>query len=461
MASTFVVGAAADITPEATLRLRQRTYAGYASGPMPPPGHSPRLGGMSTADLRRVLPVDAVLALLVGGLAMASTVWVRWQPRGGPPMRHGGPPFRPPELEAVPTAWSLPWLVLLGLIVVVAGVALRRIFPRSGYVAVVAGVAVFLAAGGPYGPVLLAPALAVLGLAGALPLRGWLPWLGALPIMMSAGFWRQPYGGLLDPALWPAVVFGSAAIVLPALISMLWRSRRESEARDRQVERDRYLYAERMRIAREVHDVVGHSLSVINLQAGVALHVLEKRPEQVAASLEAIRASSKDALTELRHTLGVFREAGGPDPVAPQAGLDRLDDLVAAVRSAGRRVEVRMQGDLRTGVPAAVDHAAYRIVQEALTNVVRHAPGASVIIDVRRVDGTVRVSVSDDGPPVSGRNLLSGNGIRGMGERAAAVGGRLDVRPGPGHGVVVDAVLPVGSAGPNGPGGFGGADGRS
>jgi signal transduction histidine kinase len=206
-----------------------------------------------------------------------------------------------------------------------------------------------------------------------------------------------------------------------------------------------------MRIAREVHDVVGHSLSVINLQAGVALHVLDKpdwsgRPEQVAASLEAIRSSSKDALTELRHTLGMFRDADGPEPTAPQAGLDRLDELVAAVRSAGRRVEVRTEGDLRSGVPAAVDHAAYRIVQEALTNVVRHAGDASVMINLSRTDGQLWVSVADDGRQVRASDVLSGNGIRGMRERAAAVGGQADARPGPGGGVVVEAVLPIAMA---------------
>ena len=241
------------------------------------------------------------------------------------PMRHGGPPFRVPEAELTSTAWSVPWVVGVGLAVIVAGLVVRRVLPRPGYVLVVLATTAFLAAGGPYGPVLLAPALAVLGMATTLPLRSWAPWLAALPVMMSAGFWRQPYAGLLDPAIWPAALFGSAAVILPALFVVLRRSRREADVRDREAERDRYVYAERMRIAREVHDVVGHSLSVIHLQAGVALHVLDKRPEQVAASLEAIRLTSKDALAELRHTLGMFREADGPDPTGPAAGLSQLD----------------------------------------------------------------------------------------------------------------------------------------
>ncbi len=401
---------------------------------------------MPAASPRQLL-VDAVLALAVGVLAYGSTRWDRWwdQParHDGTVVRHGGPPFRPPDPELTSTAWSLPWVVGLAIVAMVAGLVIRRTFPRSGYVVVVVATAAFLAAGGPYGPALLAPGLAVLGMATTLPLRSWTPWLAGLPVMMSAGFWRQPYGGLLDPAIWPAALFGSAAIVLPALFVVLRRSRREAEARDREVERDRYVYAERMRIAREVHDVVGHSLSVIHLQAGVALHVLDRRPEQVAASLEAIRVTSKDALAELRHTLGMFRDADGSEPTGPPAGLGQLDALVAPLRAAGRSVEIRVAGDGRGEVPTSVDHAAYRIVQEALTNVVRHAGDSSVIVELTLVDSALRILVTDDGPGVTEGDLHPGNGISGMRERATAVGGRLDVRPGVGRGTIVEAVLPV------------------
>ena len=413
---------------------------------------TPRAATTRSGAVRRVLPIDAAIGLAIGALAFGSTRWSQWwdaeEVRGGPPMRHGGgPPFRRPDPDLVSTAWSLPWLVGLGIVAIVAGLVVRRIFPRAGYLAVVTGTTAFLAAGGPYGPALLAPAIAVLGLATTLPLRAWVPWLAALPIMMSAGFWRQPYVGLLDLAIWPASLFGSAAIILPALFVVLRRSRREAEAQDREAERDRYIYAERMRIAREVHDVVGHSLSVINLQAGVALHVLDRRPEQVAASLEAIRSSSKEALTELRHTLGMFREADGPEPTAPQAGLGRVDDLVSALQSAGRPVELRKSGDLSRVLPAAVDHAAYRIVQEALTNVVRHAGQAPVTVGLTRGDDHLRIEVVDGGAPIEWADLQPGNGIRGMQERAAAVGGRLEVRPGVPGGVVVEAVFPIAGEG--------------
>ena len=402
---------------------------------------------MPATSPRQVLPIDAALALAVGVLAFVSTRWDEWwdEPdrRGGVQMRRGGPPFRPPDLEVASTAWTLPWLVGLGIAAMVAGLIVRRIFPRFGFVVVVVATAAFLAAGGPYGPALLGSGLAVLGMATTLPLRSWTPWLVALPVMMSAGFWRQPYGGLLDPAIWPAALFGSAAVILPALLVVIRRARREADARDRELERDRYVYAERMRIAREVHDVVGHSLSVIHLQAGVALHVLDKRPQQVADSLEAIRVTSKDALAELRYTLGMFRDTDGPDPTRPQAGLSQLDDLVAPLRAAGRSVELRISGDLGDTVPAAVSHAAYRIVQEALTNVVRHAGNSSVIIELTRTSVQLRIVVSDDGPPITESDLHAGNGIRGMRERAAAVGGQLHVRPREGRGTTVEATLPI------------------
>ena len=178
-----------------------------------------------------------------------------------------------------------------------------------------------------------------------------------------------------------------------------------------------------MRIARDVHDVVGHSLSVITMQAGVALHVLDRRPDQVAASLEAIRTTSREALAELRTTLEVFRDPESGEPRAPVPGLARLDDLVGALRQAGRSVEVVREGD-GPPLPAAVDQAAFRIIQEALTNVVRHAEQATAVVRVARTPGRLVVEVSDDGP--ASAVPAAGNGIRGHG--GAGSGGRRHAR---------------------------------
>jgi signal transduction histidine kinase len=225
------------------------------------------------------------------------------------------------------------------------------------------------------------------------------------------------------------------------------RGRREAVHRDREEDRRRTAYEERLRIAREVHDVVGHSLAVVTMQAGVALHVLDKQraagvpvSPEVSASLEAIRRSSRDALAELRTTLGTFRdEAGGSR--TPTAGLDRLDDLVGALRSAGRRIDVVRTPEDPGPLPAAVDSAAFRIVQEGLTNVVRHAGEARATVRIDRGPDALVVQVSDDGPGAS--RLEEGNGIRGMRERAASLGGTVTVGPGAARGLVLRADLPL------------------
>jgi signal transduction histidine kinase len=235
--------------------------------------------------------------------------------------------------------------------------------------------------------------------------------------------------------------------VLPVLVALLRRGRREALRRDREEDRRRTVYEERLRMAREVHDVVGHSLSVVTMQAGVALHVLDKHraagagvPVEVTASLEAIRRSSRDALAELRTTLGVFRDPAG-EPRTPTAGLDRLDDLVGALRAAGRRIDVVRTPEDLGAVPAAVDQAAFRIVQEALTNVVRHAGEARATVRVVRGRDALLVEVADDGPGAP--RLEEGNGIRGMRERAASLGGTVSVEPGVGRGLVLRADLPL------------------
>lgn len=382
----------------------------------------------------RPLLVDSAVALVVGwmcwwgsrfGLAPAADR-VDWDygPRGRPW------PDRPEVL-----AW-----VLLPILVLVAGLVVRRVWPRAAFLVIVAGVGGYLAAGAVFGLVFLAPALGIYAMAMALPQRRWLPLTALLVPMIVAGHWREPYLGLLNPGLYAGLVVGVALALVPALVALLRRSRRETDRAAREQDRRRYAYEERMRIARDVHDVVGHSLSVITLQAGVALHVLDRRPEQVAASLEAIRTTSREALAELRTTLAVFRDPSSDEPRAPLPGLARLDDLVAALRQAGRTVEV-----VRTGgnepLPAAVDQAAFRIIQEALTNVVRHADQATATVRATREPGRLVVEVTDEGPATA--VPPAGNGIHGMGERARAVGGTLEVTVRPAGGLLIRAVLPT------------------
>jgi signal transduction histidine kinase len=193
-------------------------------------------------------------------------------------------------------------------------------------------------------------------------------------------------------------------------------------------------------VARELHDVVSHSIAMINFRAGVALHVIDRRPEEAKAAREAIRQGSGGAMQELRAALGVLHAPGG-SPRAPGPGLAQLGDLVAGVAAAGRAVDVEVDGD-PAELPPAVDLAVYRVVQESLTNVVRHAgPAAAATVGVAYQPGQVVVEVSDDGPGPPAA-VEPGSGITGMRERVTAAGGHLEAGPQPGGGFRVIARLP-------------------
>jgi signal transduction histidine kinase len=198
---------------------------------------------------------------------------------------------------------------------------------------------------------------------------------------------------------------------------------------------------ERLSIAREVHDVVAHSLAMINVQASVGAHVADRRPEDAKQALLAIKEASHTALADLRATLAVLRSGEGK---APAPSLRRLAELTEPTTAAGLPVEVvGKPGEL----PAPVDSAAYRIVQESLTNAVRHARDASrVTVRFAREDGSIEVVVRDDGSGPVGPGGDTGNGLRGMRERAEALGGTFTAGTCSGGGFEVKAVLPVGES---------------
>jgi signal transduction histidine kinase len=213
---------------------------------------------------------------------------------------------------------------------------------------------------------------------------------------------------------------------------------REEEARRRVAE-------ERLRIARELHDVVAHSLATINVQAGVAAHVIDRQPERGREALLNIKQASKRALSELRETLHVLRQGDEAAPLAPGPCLDQLDTLVAAATRAGVRVDVERLGSKEPLSPT-VDAAAYRIIQESLTNVMRHADATQARISVIRVPDALELEIVDDGVGVNGSASTEngGHGIAGMRERAALLGGRVEVGPAPQGGFRVRAWLPEG-----------------
>jgi signal transduction histidine kinase len=213
---------------------------------------------------------------------------------------------------------------------------------------------------------------------------------------------------------------------------------RERRARDHA---DRRLADERLRIAQEVHDVVAHAMVAINVQAGVAAHVLHKRPGQAETALTEIKRVSGAALDDLRATLGLLRDENATAPVHPTRVLAEVPDLAAPLRAAGVRVDVDLNGP-EERVPSPVGAAAYRIVQEALTNVLRHADASSAAVRVAIGARSVEIDVRNDGAMAPAPNG-GGRGLRGMAERAEALGGRIEVGPRAEGGWQVHATLPL------------------
>lgn len=318
------------------------------------------------------------------------------------------------------------WLLLRRHIVAVAGVA-------------VGAAAAYLGLGYPSGPVVASAALSlIVAVARGQRVAAW--------TVGSVG-----YAGMLaiaavsDHLPSTARALGYAAwLVVVLLVGEGPRYRAEQFAaarRARAAETEAAASEERLALARDLHDTVGHSLSMIAVQAGVALHLLDDHPEQARPALTAIRAASKEALEEVRSTLAVLRQEGSPTRSAP--GLGRLPELVEAARLGGLDVDLRMEplGD-DSRLPAPVDRAAYRVVQEALTNVARHAGAARAWVSVRQGAGQLEVEVTDDGRG-PGSTWTEGNGLAGMRERAAALSGSVTTGRGPRGGFQVVVRLPV------------------
>ncbi|MFE9094407.1 sensor histidine kinase [Streptomyces sp. NPDC007264] len=227
------------------------------------------------------------------------------------------------------------------------------------------------------------------------------------------------------------------------------RERAERAERTREEEARRRVAEERLRIARDLHDVVAHHIALVNVQAGVAAHVMDRRPDQAKEALAHVREASRSALNELRATVGLLRQSGDPEaPTEPAPGLARLDELADTFRNAGLPVEVA-RADHGATLPAAVDLAAYRVVQEALTNVQKHAGhAAKAEVSVVRVGPNVEITVLDDG---TGEDTgqrgddegHGGHGLLGMRERVTALGGALTAGPRYGGGFRVHAILPL------------------
>lgn len=365
-------------------------------------------------------PVDVVIAMLLTGFVVGVTLGpARWYAHGAHHVQGAG-------------------LVLLsgGTLVL----AWRRRFPLAVLLLSFLAVVTYYLLGFPAGPNWFASALALgtyaflrgalrsalVGLA-LVAVDGILLLIASIPLERVVG----SVSGLLLGGT-AAVAVGTA---LRARAASVAATRKEAaEASRRRAEE------ERLAIAREVHDVVAHSLAMINVQAGVGSHVADRRPDQAKRALQEIKEASRTALEDLRKTLAVLRGSGDRTP-AP--GLDRLPELVSTTSGAG--LEVTVEGTPGT-LPAHVDAAAYRILQESLTNAVRHATGArTVAVSLQRSEGGLELSVTDDGRPATGDAVPAGNGngLRGMAERARVLGGWVTAGQRSGRGFQVRAWLPV------------------
>lgn len=268
--------------------------------------------------------------------------------------------------------------------------------------------------------------------------------------VLVAGFVSFPWlpyflGNTSAPSV--AHILGLAAwLLVLGTVAEVVRVRQEratEAARTREEQARRRASEERLRIARELHDVLGHNISLISVQAGVALHLMDERPEQARVALSVIKEASKDALGELRSMLDVLRQVNEESLRSPSQGLAHLDDLVARATAAGLQVNTEVRGDLQR-LPASLDLAAFRIVQEALTNVIRHARAATATVRVVCDDRELAVQIDDDGQgAVSHGRSGVGQGILGMRERASALGGVVEAGPHLGGGFRVLARLPL------------------
>ncbi|RPE35641.1 sensor histidine kinase [Kitasatospora cineracea] len=340
-------------------------------------------------------------------------------------------------------AWGYLLLVLGPALLV-----LRRRWPAATVAAVSAVTAAYLWAGYPYGPGFLALVVAFFGAVRHGHRRAaWLSAAGFYLVHLLTGYalpdaWlRAPNHAVrgwqeLGVTAWLLLVFAGAELARFRQERIAAVRAAEEEARARRNDE------ERLRMARELHDILAHSISLIHVQAGVALELLDARPEQARDALTTIKATSKEALGEVRQVLGTLRGPGAAAPRTPAPGLQRLDELVEQAGHAGLAVSVTRRGrPARTG--AGLELAAFRIVQEALTNVLRHSTARTATVELAWDTVGLTVTVTDPGPPGGGDAGGSGNGLTGMRERAAALGGSVEAGPDGAGGWRVRARLPV------------------
>jgi signal transduction histidine kinase len=373
---------------------------------------------------RRPVAIDVVLVVTGAALLLLGSV----RAAGGQV-----PPRRP--LDAF--AYAI-------LVAVALAFGMHRRWPMAVLGFSVVATDVYLVLRYPYGPILLATGLAMFLVALNGPLRRSMTACGIsiIAIVGAEGITAlRPDRGIVVLA---QLVAWTGWLLLPWALGTVLRERFELTSRRQAEERRQRLYEERLLMAREVHDIVAHGLAVISMQAGVALHVLDRRPNQAKVALEAIRDASRHSLEELRTALTMFRPMAGTEDRRATARLAQLDGLVASTAGSGVAVHTHVVGAPRE-LPAFIDIAAFRIVQESLTNVLRHSGATDVTVRLEYRPDAVEVEVTDNGRGVPGHGPpRQGHGLAGMAERAAAIGGILEAGRYKRGGWRVYACLPLG-----------------
>jgi signal transduction histidine kinase len=350
-----------------------------------------------------------------------------------------GPAAREQDMEQ-PVTLTYVFVVVAG-----ASIALWRWRPWWTFGVAGSALVAYLALGYPYGPMLIIGIFAIYGLTSSVALRPALIATAILVVGVVAATWIRietvPNAEASD--FWS----GPAWVLIPAAIGVAVRIRRESTREVRQAQARTAASEERLRMAQEIHDTVGHGLAVIAMQAGVAMHVLDKEPEKARESLQAIRIASRHALDDLRAELDALR--GSTEQSAlyrPAVGLDDVAGLVGRITSTGLPVALNIDAGIER-LPVDVDVTAYRIIQESLTNVLKHAGAdASARVSVTCEDDELVIEIQNDGTgvPAAGSDAFTeGHGIGGMKQRAGLVDGALRAGPSESGGFVVIARIPV------------------
>lgn len=334
-----------------------------------------------------------------------------------------------------PGAGAIAWIWVCA-----ATLTVRRLWPEATLFGSVLALWTFVGLGYPEGPVYLLPAVAVFFYAMARPLKTSLILFGALLAAFTTFYELGPgdSNGFVTN-----LSIASIYLAIPSVGGVIAREARHARAQAAAARRERHRADERVAMAREIHDVVGHSLAVVSMNAGVALHVLEKRPESppgVVENLRAIRDTSTRALDDLRATLVPLRQGRQPE-LRPAFALDDLPALVEDIRKGGLDLDCDMTGDTEA-VPRRAAATAYRVVQETLTNVIRHAEATRASARIDCGPDRLVIDIGDDGRGGEVDPDRLGQGITGMMERVEAHGGTLRAGPAAGGGFAVHAEIP-------------------